>query len=81
MNKIWFRVACWGLALGTAAVVVIATLIGLSSVSDNEAGLVKVTNHLIQKILATNGWNEVRSNQLFKLVRQFDGEDHKGLLT
>ena len=74
MNKIWFRVACWGLAFGTAVVVVIATLIGLSSDSDNEAGLVKVTNPLIQKILATNGWSEVRSNQLFKLVRRFDGE-------
>ena len=67
-------VACWGLSFSTAIVVVIAALFGLSSVGDNEAGLVKVTNPLIQKILATNGWSEVRSNQLFKLVRRFDGE-------
>ena len=33
-----------------------------------------VTNPLLQKILATNGWSKVRSNQLFKLVRRFDGE-------
>ena len=67
-------VACWGLTFGTAVVVVIAALFGLSSVCDNDAGLVEVTNPLIQKILATNGWSEVRSNQLFKLVRRFDGE-------
>ena len=67
-------VACWGLTFGTAVVAVIAALFGLSSVCDNEAGLVEVTNPLIQKILATNGWSEVRSNQLFKLVRRFDGE-------
>ena len=72
MNKIWFRVACWGLAFGTA-VVVIATLIGLSSDSGNEAGLVKVTNTMIQKILATNGWSEVKSNQLFTLIPDFPG--------
>ena len=67
-------VACCGLTFGTAVVAVIAALFGLSSVCDNEAGLVEVTNPLIQKILATNGWSEVRSNQLFKLVRRFDGE-------
>ena len=67
-------VACWGLTFGTAVVAVIAALFGLSSVCDNEAGLVEVTNPLIQKILATNGWSEVRSNQLFKLVRRFNGE-------
>ena len=67
-------VACWGLTFGTAVVAVIAALFGLSFVCDNEAGLVEVTNPLIQKILATNGWIEVRSNQLFKLVRRFNGE-------
>ena len=67
-------VACWGLTFGTAVVAVVAALFGLSSVCDNEAGLVEVTNPLIQKILAINGWSEVRSNQLFKLVRRFDGE-------
>lgn len=67
-------VACWGLTFGTAVVAVIAALFGLSSVCDNEAGLVEVTNPLIQKILAINGWSEVRSNQLFKLVRRFNGE-------
>ena len=67
-------VACCGLTFGTAVVAVIAALFGLSSVCDNDAGLVGVTNPLIQKILATNGWSEVRSNQLFKLVRRFNGE-------
>ena len=67
-------VACCGLTFGTAVVAVIAALFGLSSVCDNDAGLVEVSNPLIQKILATNGWSEVRSNQLFKLVRRFDGE-------
>ena len=67
-------VACWGLTCGTAVVAVIAALFALSSVCDNDAGLVEVTNPLIQKILATNGWSEVRSNQLFKFVRRFDGE-------
>lgn len=67
-------VACCGLTFGTAVVAVIAALFGLSSVCDNEAGLVEVTNPLIQKLLATNGWSEVRSNQLFKLVRRFNGE-------
>ena len=67
-------VVCWSLTFGTAVVAVIAALFGLSSVCDNDAGLVEVTNPLIQKILATNGWSEVRSNQLFKLVRRFDGE-------
>ena len=67
-------VACWGLTFGTALVAIIAALFGLSSVSDNDVGLVEVTNPLIQKILATNGWSEIRSNQLFKLVRRFNGE-------
>ena len=57
-----------------ALVAIIAVLFGLSLFCNKEAGLVEVTNPLIQKILATNGWNEVRSNQLFKLVRRFDGE-------
>ena len=67
-------VACCGLTFGTAVVAVIAALFGLSSVCDNDVGLVEVTNPLLQKILVTNGWSEVRSNQLFKLVRRFDGE-------
>ena len=67
-------VACWGLTFGMALVAIIAVLFGLSLFCNKEAGLVEVTNPLIQKILATNGWNEVRSNQLFKLVRRFDGE-------
>ena len=67
-------VTCWGLTFGTALVAIIAALFGLSSLCDNKAGLVEVTNPLIQDILATNGWSEVRSNQLFKLVRRFNGE-------
>ena len=67
-------VACWGLTFGMALVAIIAVLFGLSSFCNKEAGLLEVTNPLIQKILATNGWSEVRSNQLFKLVRRFDGE-------
>lgn len=65
-------------ALSLAVVVAIAVggavLLGWLSVERCDAQLVMVTNPLLQKILVTNGWREVRSNQLFKLVRRFNGE-------
>ena len=65
-------------ALSLAVVVAIAVggavLLGRLSVERCDAQLVMVTNPLLQKILATNGWSEVGSNQLFKIARRFDGE-------
>ena len=70
MNKC---MASYGLIFGTA-IVVGAALVGVISRRESGADSVKVTNPLLQKILATNGWSKVRSNQLFKLLRRFDGE-------
>ena len=65
-------------AVSLSAVVVLTVggiaLFGRLSVEDCDAQLMEVSNPLLQKILATNGWSEVGSNQLFKLVRRFDGE-------
>lgn len=67
-------VAGWGLTLGTVAVVCGASILAWLPAPKDESQLVEVTNPLLKTILATNGWSEVRSNQLFKLVRRYDGE-------
>ena len=67
-------VAGWGLSLGTVVIVCGTSIWAWLPAPKDESQLLEVTNPLIQKILATNGWSEVRSNQLFKLVRRFNGE-------
>lgn len=67
-------VAGWGLSLGTVVIVCGTSIWAWLPAPKDESQLLEVTNPLIQKILATNGWSEVRSNQLFKLFRRFDGE-------
>ena len=69
MTKIVFS-----LAVAAAIVAGGVALLGGLSVEDRDAQLVEMPNPLLKKILATNGWIEVRSNQLFKLVRRFDGK-------
>ena len=66
-------VAGLGLTLGTVVIVCGASILAWLSAPKDESQLVEVTNPLLKTILATNGWSVVRSNQLFKLVRRFDG--------
>ena len=72
MNKMMM----FAVSLSAAVVLTVGgiALFGRLSVEDCDAQLMEVSNPLLQKILATNGWSVVRSNQLFKLVRRFEGE-------